>query len=124
MKTCIVIKGRVYPSSWKLIPNTKKYLAHPSGKIMNALKGKILQPYDNGNEYLVVDIECSEKYVHRIIARTFLGEPPVDGMHVNHKDYDRQNNAAENLEWTTPEENYKHRDRRTWNVPKTADVPF
>lgn len=124
MKTCIVIKGRVYSSRWKLIQGSSKYLADASGKIMNALTGEILKPQDNGNGYLRVDLHGAREYVHRIIAKTFLGDPPAPDMHVNHKDYDRANNAACNLEWTTPIDNYRHRDRRTWNVPKTEDVPF
>lgn len=123
MKTCIVIKGRAYSSKrWKLIPGTDHYLADTDGNILNALTGKELKPVDNCKGYLRVDLHGEKEYVHRIVAKTFIANP--DGLHVNHKDYDRQNNSANNLECITPKENYMHRDQRVWNVAKTDDVPF
>lgn len=47
------------------------------------------------------------KTVHRIIAETFLER--VSGKdYVNHKDGDKFNNKASNLEWCTQKENIKH----------------
>ena len=47
--------------------------------------------------------------VHRRVAVAFLGPPPSsECSHVNHKDGDRQNNAAANLEYVTPAENRSH----------------
>ena len=47
--------------------------------------------------------------VHRLVALAFLG-PPVDRSQtqVNHKDLDKSNNAASNLEWVTAAENRAH----------------
>ena len=48
-------------------------------------------------------------YVHRLVARTFLGPvPTAERSHVNHKDGDKQNNAISNLEYVTPAENRAH----------------
>lgn len=46
--------------------------------------------------------------VHRMVALTFLGEPPAGKTDVNHLDGDKKNNAARNLQWATRAENLEH----------------
>ena len=47
--------------------------------------------------------------VHRLVALAFLGPPPSQHhMYVNHKDLDKGNIAAENLEYVTRSENMAH----------------
>ena len=49
------------------------------------------------------------EYVHKIAAMAFLGPPPSpERSHVNHKDGDKRNNAACNLEYVTPAQNRAH----------------
>lgn len=53
---------------------------------------------------------CQTEYVHRLVAFAFLGPPPTpEHTHVNHKDMNKSNNAASNLEYATPSENMRHR---------------
>ena len=47
-------------------------------------------------------------YVHRIVAEAFLGKEPNGKPYVNHKDKNTENNAADNLEWSSVSENTKH----------------
>lgn len=59
--------------------------------------------------YVCVNGDWKAVFVHRLVAYTFLGPPP--GSHhsmVNHKDFDKGNNAVDNLEWVSPAENSAH----------------
>lgn len=75
------------------------------------VKGKILKQNAKKNGYKTVDL-CVEnkpktKLVHRLVADAFIHNP--DNLRfVNHKDSNRANNAASNLEWVTSSENRLH----------------
>lgn len=72
---------------------------------------KILKPYLDKNGYTNIGF-CrktrSKRYLlHRIVAIAFIPNP--DNLpQVNHKDGNKQNNAKNNLEWSTPSENTQH----------------
>lgn len=51
------------------------------------------------------DGEPKTLLVHRLQAMAFLGDPPQEGLTVNHKDGNPLNNVVENLEWMTIKEN-------------------
>lgn len=46
------------------------------------------------------------KRVHSLVARAFLGARPI-GLQVNHKDSDKRNNRADNLEYISGSDNCK-----------------
>ena len=46
--------------------------------------------------------------VHRLVAEHWLTPKSPKHSVVGHLDYNKMNNAAANLKWMTPEENYKH----------------
>lgn len=48
-------------------------------------------------------------FAHRLVAFAFLPPPPTPKHEVNHKDGDKENNAASNLQWMTRRENQIHR---------------
>merc|ERR1712032_70767 len=49
------------------------------------------------------------KYIHRLVARAFLGLPPSrEHWQVHHKYGDPSNNHVDNLEYVTPAQNIKH----------------
>lgn len=73
---------------------------------------RLITPFDNGNGYKVVGFTIRERekkkrknfYVHRLVATAFI-DNPQNKPEVNHKNYNRGDNRAENLEWCTDIEN-------------------
>ena len=45
------------------------------------------------------------RYIHRLVAEVFLGDPPSALSIVHHKDGNARNNHVENLEWSTTKRN-------------------
>ena len=104
---------------WKISRMTYGfYEANETGEIrrlkksMGARVGHILKPEINAKGYkqVVVSIGGFTRMieVHQIIADCFIGTiPPMKEIH--HKDHNRLNNNAENLEYVTRKE---HRSRK------------
>jgi len=69
-------------------------------------------PIKNGymNVRIPIDGKWTTKLVHRLVAQTFIPNP--DNLpEINHKDSNRTNNSADNLEWCTHKENIAYRDK-------------
>lgn len=81
------------------------------------LKGKILrQAFDGRNHYLQANLAKDGKQhmvlIHRIVASAFL-ENPLNLPEVNHKDENKANNCASNLEWCTHKYNNNYGAKKT-----------
>lgn len=77
--------------------------------------GKMMKATDNGNGYLTVSLTANNArkryYVHRLVADHFV--PNLGGGNsVNHKDFDKYNNRADNLEWCTQAQNVRYSSQR------------
>jgi hypothetical protein len=73
------------------------------------LKGKLVPPYLTGSGYEAVRLGPGKRgYIHRLLAKTFFGEPPTPDHQVNHKDGNKRNNGISNLEWVSRSENQRH----------------
>jgi len=75
------------------------------------IAGKVMGQTVKSNGYksvtLTKDGKCKAFYVHRLVAEAFIPNPDNLPM-VNHKDEDKTNNFAENLEWCTNEYNVNY----------------
>ena len=100
---------------WKTVRGHKDYEVSDMGSVRNVRTGKILKPYNDQRGYLRVDLyaKCHNKAcrvrakVHRLVALAFCG-PRRGRPVVNHKNRDRHDNRACNLEWVTYAENTAH----------------
>lgn len=104
---------------WKQIENTI-YEVSDDGRVRNYVTGRELKQHRYMNGYLRCMLDCNIgsrychwKAVHRLVAEAFVEKP--DGYDiVNHKDLNKYNNRASNLEWTTSKGN------AMWNYAKAT----
>lgn len=93
-------------TTWKAIPGFAGYEASTSGEIRNAKTKRIIKTEAQRKNYRFINIADCMQPVHRLVALTFV--PAVEGKrYVNHKNNDKRDNRAENLEWVTNSENVK-----------------
>ena len=82
------------------------YLIFPNGKMYSVITGKEIKGRVGNHGYQYVTIEKKNVLVHRLMAKHFIGD--LQDKEVNHKDGNKLNNCAENLEWVTRAENIRH----------------
>lgn len=101
-------------TEWKPIPETAGvYEISSTGLVRKRVgeKTALLAAHADRKGYFRVRFTVNgvrkTKKVHRLVALAFLPNPE-DKPEVNHKDGNKQNNCADNLEWVTPSENSLH----------------
>jgi uncharacterized protein (DUF433 family) len=114
-------------------PDFPGYYVVDGGHVATVKKDLVGKEYTRKIAYVVVrtgyvDYVISDKvgrrchkYAHRLVAECFIPNP--DGLReVNHKDFDKTNNKAENLEWISHRQNQAHAARHDrWKKLKKAD---
>ena len=117
---------------WEYIPGFgTRYKISNLGRIYSTQSGKILKTCVSNKGYELAHLcngsQHSKQYsVHRLVAKTFIPNPenlPV----INHKDENKLNNSAENLEWCTYGYNNSYNSVRTKMVhsyEKNNCLPF
>lgn len=85
----------------------KEWLAHHTAILTH--EEQIIKPFPSHNGYLRVALSKNREYkkypVHRLVANAFIGMQPTPKHNINHKDFNRQNNCVDNLEWLTHKDN-------------------
>ena len=93
---------------WKAVRGHSNYEVSDQGRVRNVKTGHILKPYNDQRGYLRVDLGRGNRAkVHRLVALAFCG-PRRRRPVVNHKNRDRHDNRACNLDWVTYAENTAH----------------
>lgn len=104
--------GGVRDCSWRGV----KYKRNHTGKLLK------LKPCRTG--YLGLNLGVNGCYlVHRLVAKAFV-PGWFEGAQVNHKDENRHNNRAENLEWVTAMENMHYGNCQKKIREKIYKVPI
>ena len=103
-----MVRGKIYAN---------RYIVTDDGQVFamkyrnRQLIGR-LRPHRSPNArcggYLQVSINGRRRDLHRIVAECFVPKPPGDKLEVNHKDGNKLNNHASNLEWVSHLENVRH----------------
>ena len=83
------------------------YELSDTGAVRNSKTGRHIKQFAGKDGYFRVQIAGKTRLVHRLMAVAFIQKPHGKNF-VNHKDGNKQNNNAWNLEWVTRSENMKH----------------
>ncbi len=101
-----------------------KYEICETGVVTNLDNGKVLKGTSISKNNRYVKIHLDKFYpLHRLVAEHFIPNPK--GLpQVNHKDGNRYNNAASNLEWVSCKDNLKHAYRNNLKTNHGEKNPF
>lgn len=91
---------------WKDISIDRRYKISNLGRIYSAISGKILKTQSR-NRYESCSIAGNRQSVHRLVALAFLPNPKGFAT-VNHKNGNKHDNRAANLEWCSQKQNIRH----------------
>lgn len=106
----------VLPPDFSFIPGNKFFAVSRDGRVFN-LKANREAAVHRTNGYCFVNVNdngtTKNYYIHRLVALAFIPVPlevleKTDNPEINHKDGNKENNAASNLEWVTSLQNIRH----------------
>lgn len=92
-----------------ILPDNPNYATTRTGRVYSRKSGKWkeLRAGTNSRGYLCVALDGSSKCVHQLVAKQYIPNP--NGYReINHRDGNKQNNNAKNLEWCTRSHNISH----------------
>lgn len=100
-------EGEYQASSHGRIKSLDRHIVDINGRLRK-YKGQERKPQKHSAGYLSVNLRKSDQHLlHRLIALAFHPQPEGKDF-VNHKDGNKKNNSADNLEWATRQENETH----------------
>lgn len=96
---------------WVIIEEAPRYLVSNQGRVFSTINKIVLSPGLAGKGYETIILmhngQRLQRYIHILVAVVFVSGW-FEGAEVNHKDTNKRNNAASNLEWSTHLENQQH----------------
>ena len=108
------------------------YTITPEGEVINNRWNRKKKLTVNSKGYLIVNIAGKTMRVHRLVAQLYVPNPE-NKPQVNHKDGNKLNNRADNLEWVSNQENrdhavqnnlHVHGERCPWSKLTQEDVDY
>ena len=82
----------------------KSFQNNDKGEI---IKGSVIQGYKSLNIRLPKG-KSFNRYIHKLVAESFIKKPSTDHKFVIHLDFDKLSNHFENLKWVTKDEMVAH----------------
>lgn len=100
------------------------YIIYNDGRLFSIKSGKFIKPTTYTGGYLEFGLQVNGKRkpykAHRLVAEYFVFNPNPEAYNeVNHKDKDKTNNNANNLEWC--DRKYNTHYSRTWETANKSN---
>lgn len=116
--------------AYKPVNGYPNYLVGDDGSVYSLYTHKFLKQHKCTKGYLFAILHNggSERRIrtHRLVASAFLNKPDGGKYEVNHKNLDKTDNRASNLEWVSHAENVRHASRAgamgTWGSKNHRSV--
>lgn len=108
--------GDAVEEVWKAVPGYSDYQVSSHGRVRRCdavgrwPAGHVLRPGSarSGHLYVILtgpDRRTRKEFVHRLVAKAFIGQPPFEGALVLHHDDCPTNNRPGNLRWGNAKQN-------------------
>lgn len=103
-------------SHWRPVPGFEDvFLASPGGLVRSVRTGRLLRQRVHPNGYALISTRVGGRAgravcqrVHRLVAKAWVPGETVERRIVHHRNGDRLDNRACNLEWVTSSENSRY----------------
>lgn len=104
---------------YAFLKENPNYIIYNNGTVFSIKSGRFIRPTHYTGGYLQYGLQVNGKRkpykAHRLVAEYFVFNPYPDKYNeVNHKDGNRENNNADNLEWCDRKYNVHY--SRTWET--------
>lgn len=113
-------------TEWREISGFPEYFISKDGQVMSRKTNRILKQTADKDGYKIVTLYKNGRYkkkkVHRLVAEAFIS-PEIDGLQINHKDENPENNEVGNLEICTCSYNINYGKRNEKVAQKLSINP-
>ncbi len=101
------------PEEWRAVEENHNYEVSDLGNVRHVeRRGRVMNGRDAGKGYVQVNIHLAgvakQHYVHRLVCAAFHGPQPEGMPEVDHINYVRGDNRADNLRWISQADNNAH----------------
>lgn len=102
---------------WRTVEENHNYEISDYGNVRHVeRRERVLKPCRSHKGYMLVALSLNgvgkTRKVHRLVCAAFHGPAPDGQSHVDHINYDRADNRADNLRWVSRAENNAHSQHR------------